>query len=88
MEEVIIYFLILVTWHPDYPGQFEVKRFPQTFIQLEECKMYGEDSVAKHEMYPETTYGTKRAYACVKGPLGREVDEAFEKYAQSKEIAK
>ncbi len=87
MEEVIIYFLILVTWHPDHPGQFEIKRFPQVFTQLEDCKMYGEDSVAKHELYPEFTYGTKRAFSCVQGPSDQEFDKAFEKIESSKEKA-
>ncbi len=87
MEEVVLYFLILVTWHPDHPGQFEIKRFPQAFTEMEECKMVGEDSVAKHELYPEFTYGTKRTFACVQGPSGEEVDEAFEQFEQSKEKA-
>jgi hypothetical protein len=78
MQEVASYLLILIAWHPDHPGKFDVKRYPQIFTSLEECHIYGTDAVAKHEVYNEFFYGEQRSYRCIEGPSNDEFDRALE----------
>lgn len=88
MEEVVTYLLILISWHPDQPGKFDVKRFNQIFLSQEECQLYGEDNVQKHEIYKEFQYGVKRTYHCVKGPSQGEFEDALEAQRAQRESGK
>jgi hypothetical protein len=88
MQEVIPYLLILIAWYPDHPGQFDIERSPQVFLSLEECKMYGEDIVARHEIYKEFFNGEERTYICVKAPTKKQLDADWEDYDNAKEQGK
>jgi putative component of membrane protein insertase Oxa1/YidC/SpoIIIJ protein YidD len=84
MEEVAAYLLILITWHPDHPGQFDVRRYPQIFTSMEECQAYGTEAVAKYEVYKEFFYGEQRVYRCIDGPSNEEFDQASEERKERK----
>jgi hypothetical protein len=80
MQEVSSYLLILIIWHPDHPGEFDLKPFPQIFTSLEECHVYGRDSVAKYEIYKESFHGEQRSYRCIVAPSKDETQEALEEH--------
>jgi hypothetical protein len=78
MIEFIPYMLIILWWHPDEPGAFELERWDGLFATEAECRAAGADREAGVEMYSLEHYGAKVKHFCLPAPSGDEVEQAFE----------
>lgn len=77
MIELVPWMLILVWWHPDEPGQFEVRREPHLFASADDCRIAGENRVAGTDMYHLEHAGMKVTYHCTTVPGSAEYDALF-----------
>ena len=77
MIELVPWMLILVWWHPDHPGKFEIERQPRLFASEDECRMDGENRAAGVEMYHLEHNGMKVTYHCTPVPGSAEYDVLF-----------
>jgi hypothetical protein len=77
MIELVPWMLILVWWHPDEPGKFEIERQPHLFASEDECRMQGANRVAGVDMYQIEHAGMKVTYHCTKVPGSAEYDALF-----------
>lgn len=77
MIELVPWMLILVWWHPDEPGTFDIRREPHLFASEEECRIHGSNRVAGTEMYEREHGGAKVTYHCTTVPGSAEYDALF-----------
>lgn len=77
MIELVPWMLILVWWHPDEPGRFELRREPYLFASEDACRIAGANRVAGSEMYQLEYAGLKATYHCTTVPGSAEYDALF-----------
>jgi hypothetical protein len=77
MIELVPWMLILVWWHPDDPGTFDVRREPHLFASEAECRMHGANRVAGTEMYHLEHGDAKVTFHCTPVPGSAEYDALF-----------
>lgn len=78
MIEFIPYMLIILWWHPDEPGAFELERWDGLFASEQECRAAGIDREAGVEMYSLEHHGAKAKHFCLPMPSDDEVGRAFD----------
>jgi hypothetical protein len=74
--EFIPYILIVIGWHPDHPGKFELYRRLVVHSQAE-CDLIGDDTVESHKQYEDLGGGVKYTYFCIPAPSSEEQDAAW-----------
>jgi hypothetical protein len=77
MIELVPWMLILVWWHPDEPGKFDIRREPHLFASEAECRAQGANRVSGTAMYHLEHGGAKVTYHCTKVPDSAEYDALF-----------
>lgn len=82
MIEFVPYMLIILWWHPEHPGTFDLERKQQLFATEEACRVVGENYEAGVDMYSLEHDGAKVKYYCLPVPSGDEVERAFEELTQ------
>ena len=84
MIELVPWMLILVWWHPDEPGKFEIERGPYLFESEDECRIHGDNRVAGVDMYHLEHGGVKVSYDCTAVPASAEYDALYAKIDDAK----
>lgn len=84
MIELVPWMLILVWWHPDEPGKFDILRDPHLFVSEAECRTQGANRVAGGEMYHLEHGGAKVTYHCTTVPSSAEYDALFAEIEEAK----
>jgi hypothetical protein len=82
MIEFVPYMLIILWWHPDHPGTFDLERKHQLFPTEEACRVVGENYEAGVEMYSLEHGGAKVKYYCLSAPSGDEIEKTFLELSQ------
>ncbi len=77
MNEFIPYILLLIWWHPDHPGKFEIERRSGAFESLEECQKHGVEAVEGRKIYKQEYGGTEFYYKCIASSSNQEQEDAW-----------
>lgn len=80
MIELVPWMLILVWWHPEEPGVFEIAREHHLFASKDACLTAGENRVAGVDMYDLEHSGAKVSYTCMTVPDSAEYDVLFAEF--------
>jgi hypothetical protein len=84
VEELIPYILLLITWNPQQPGQFDVERRNVVFATPEACNAAGDDMVIRFDMYNEDKKRKSFTYRCIRSASGSEADALHEELELAK----
>jgi hypothetical protein len=76
MEEFIPYILILIGWHPDHPGKFELVT-RKVFSSEAECKLHGNEAVEGRKIYKFEHGGAEFVFFCVPSSSADEEEQAW-----------
>ncbi len=80
MIELVPWMLILVWWHPDAPGKFEIEREQRLFATEDACRSAGANRVAGAGMYHLEHSDAKVSYTCMTVPDSAEYDALFAEF--------
>jgi hypothetical protein len=77
MNEFIPYILLLMAWHPDEPGKFDIEK-RMVVASKEECELLGTESVEGRKIYKEEYRGLNFKYFCIAAPSSAEIEAVFQ----------
>jgi hypothetical protein len=77
MNEVFLYILIVVTWHPDNSEKIEIERMPGVYFDLSQCEKTGDIIIKNQNEIVDTAKGTQLMYRCIESATSVETEEAF-----------
>jgi hypothetical protein len=77
MPEFIPFILILISWHPDEPGVFALRRAPHVYPSLEQCELDGQNMVEGFTMYKYSFGDANFVYHCVPSASRSEIDRVL-----------
>jgi hypothetical protein len=77
MQEFVTFILILIGWHSDHPGEFEIKRIPSVFASEAECNLHGNEAVEQRKIYKFEFGGVNYVYKCIPSASNAETTRAL-----------
>jgi hypothetical protein len=78
MEEFIPFILIVIGWHPDHSGKFEIAK-RSVFESEADCRLHGTEAVEGRKIYELEHGGAKFEYFCVPSASGDEAEQAWQR---------
>jgi hypothetical protein len=76
VEEFITYILIVIAWHPDHPGKFEIAK-RHVVASEAECKTQGTDAIERSNIYKLEFGGASFEYLCIESASTDEIEELW-----------
>ena len=85
MIELIPVMLFILGWHPDKPGEIDLRRPEIVFTSVEECEAAGTKMIGRMNQVAQGKSGTRYEFRCMTIPSREEFEAAFKDQSENQQ---
>lgn len=84
MIELVPWMLFLVSWHPDEPAAFDLRRHDQLFASQAACEAEGANRTAGTSRHDTAHDGATIGFRCIPVPAATEYEALFAQFDKAR----